>query len=162
MSFAGPGGLLLERRSCLAAPEHPAPSRAEPHVVVPIGPDFKPSDVPACCEDIRVAAAGEDVDVVCDASSLVDPDLGTIDGLARLALAIRRLGYDIRLDPAPCELAGLLVLVGLADVVPCAEQVQPAGSAQPAGSVVEARRQPEHREELRGVEEEDDPADAPA
>jgi hypothetical protein len=147
MSFAVPGGLLLERRSCLAVPEHPAPSHARVSIV-PIGPVLSPSDVPALCDGIRVAPPEETVDVVCDASALSQPDLGTIDGLARLALALRRLGYDIRLDPAPSELTGLLALVGLADVVRC------------AGSVVEARREAEHREELRGVEEEDDPADA--
>jgi hypothetical protein len=147
MSFAEPGGLLVERRSCLAVPEHPAPSHANVQIVVPIGPALSPSDVPALCEDIRVAPPEEDVDVVCDASALSQPDLGTIDGLAHLALALRRLGYDIRLDPAPSELIGLLALVGLADVVPC------------AGSVVEARGEAEHREELGSVEEKDDPAD---
>jgi hypothetical protein len=134
----------------LATPEHPAPSQAQPHMVVPIGPAFAPSDVPACCEGIRLAAPEGDVDVVCDLSALVDPDLGTIDGLARLALALRRLGCDVRLDQAPSELSGLLAFVGLADVMPC------------AGSAVEPRRQAEHRKELGGVEEEDDPADAPA
>lgn len=134
----------------MAVPEHPAPSYARAPIVVPIGPALSPADVPALCEGIRVAPPEEDVDVVCDVSALIHPDLGTIDGLARLALAFRRLGYDFRLDPAPSELTGLLALVGLGDVVPCAE------------SVVEPRRQAEHREELRGVEEEDDPADAPA
>jgi hypothetical protein len=148
MSFAGPGGLLLERRSCLAVPEHPAPAHAHVPIVVPVGPALSPSDVPALCEGFRVAPPGEDVDVVCDASAVSHPDLGTIDGLARFALALRRLGYDIRLDPAPSELIKLLALVGLAEVVPC------------AGSVVEARREAEHREEPGGVEEEDDPADA--
>ena len=133
----------------MAASERPAPPQPEPHLFMLIGRAFASADIPALCEGIQVvtvdAAAGP---MVCDASALVDPDLGTIDGLARLALALRRLGYDVRLGQAPAELIGLMTLVGLADVVPCAATLP-----------VEVRREPEHGEELRRVEEEDDPAD---
>ena len=45
------------------------------------------------------------------------PDLPLVDALARLQLAARRLGWEVRLvDPCP-QLCQLLHLVGLADVV---------------------------------------------
>jgi hypothetical protein len=148
MSFARLRGLLLERRSWLAAPERPAPSHPVALPVMPIGHAFAPADVPALCNGIRIATGDTAASIVCDASALVDPRLETVDGLARLTLALRRRGYDVRLGQAPVDLIDLIALVGLADVVPC------------AGSVVEARGEAEHREELGGVEEEDDPADA--
>lgn len=64
-------------------------------------------------------------------------DLAAVDGLARLALAARRLGCTIRLDEADPELVGLLALVGLAEV---------------AGLPGQVVGEPEDREEL-GTEE---------
>jgi STAS domain len=58
-----------------------------------------------------------DAVVVCDAGALIKPDLGTIDALARLALAARRNGRGMllrRASPALCE---LLALSALANVV---------------------------------------------
>jgi ABC-type transporter Mla MlaB component len=85
--------------------------------------------------------------VVCDVGALVDPDVGTVDALARLQLTAGRLGRHLRLRGASPELLDLLALVGLRDVVRCAE------------SGVEPGRQSEDREEPPGVEEERDPAD---
>jgi hypothetical protein len=70
--------------------------------------------------------------------------LGTIDALARLRLAARRLGIDVRVREAPDELCDLACFLGLAEALG-----------------LEPRRQPEEREERLGVEEEgklDDPA----
>jgi STAS domain len=114
-----------------------------------VGRDFTPADVPAVCQGLQVSFGDtRATPVVCDVSAIVEPDLGTIDGLARLALALRRLGLDVRLDRASAELTTLVALAGLADVVPCWAELP-----------VEVRREPEHGEELRRVEEEDDPAD---
>jgi len=60
------------------------------------------------------------------------PDLGTVDALARLQLAGRRLGFEVRLVAPTEELLELLELAGLVEVL----------------------RQPEEREEALGVEEE--------
>jgi len=79
----------------------------------------------------------------CDASRL-EPDLLTIDMLARLRLAAGRLGRDLRVDNVTGELCELLDFVGLREVL----GVEPCG-------------EPEEREERLGVEEEaelDDPA----
>jgi hypothetical protein len=81
--------------------------------------------------------------IVCDVGALA-PDAAAIDALARLQLAARRLGLEIRLSHASNELLGLLAFVGLSEVLR-----------------VEAGGQPEEREERLGAQEErelDDPA----
>jgi hypothetical protein len=79
-----------------------------------------------------------------DVSGL-DPDALTIDGLARLRLAVRRRGHDLLLRHASRELEQLIRFVGLADVLR-----------------VEPERQAEEREERLGVEEERELDDPPA
>jgi hypothetical protein len=59
-------------------------------------------------------------------------DLGTVDALARLQLAGRRLGFEVRVVAPSEELVELLELAGLVDVL----------------------RQPEEGKEPPGVEEE--------
>ena len=66
-------------------------------------------------------------------------DLGTVDALARLRLAGKRLGFEVRLTPTE-ELLELLELLGLVEVL----------------------WQPEEREEPLGVEEERELGDASA
>ncbi len=86
--------------------------------------------------------------IPCDVGGVTEPDMGTVDALARLQLAARRLGCSIRLRHASRELQELLSLAGLSDVLPCRTEL-----------VVEAEGQAEEREETRGVEEEGDPGD---
>jgi hypothetical protein len=78
-----------------------------------------------------------------DCSSLAQPDLGTVDELLRLDLALRRCDCELRLKRAGIPLRELIDFAGLAEVLR-----------------VEAGRQAEEREEPLGVEEEgelDDP-----
>lgn len=86
--------------------------------------------------------------VICGVAGLTDVDLAAVDALARLELVARRLGITLELRDAPDELRELLDLAGLREVVRCSDQLP-----------VEVRGQAEQREELRGVEEEADPAD---
>ena len=76
-------------------------------------------------------------EVPCDVRALVDPDAATVDVLARLQLAARRLGREIRLHNASLELQELLDFMGLTDVLR-----------------VEPRRQTEERKQRLGVQEE--------
>ena len=81
--------------------------------------------------------------ISCDVGAIV-PDIHAIDALARLQLAARRLGMEVRLRHASSELQELVGFAGLRDVLR-----------------VEAGRQSEQGEERLGVEEErelDDPA----
>jgi ABC-type transporter Mla MlaB component len=82
--------------------------------------------------------------IVCDVGGLA-VDATTVDALARLQLAARRLGHDVLVSGAPGELVELLELCGLRDVLR-----------------VEVRGQPEEREERLGVEEHREPLDRPA
>jgi hypothetical protein len=80
--------------------------------------------------------------IVLDAGALA-PDAVTVDLLARIQLAARRIGLEARLRGASQELLDLIVFSGLADVLR-----------------VEAQRETEEREERLGLEEErelDDP-----
>jgi hypothetical protein len=81
--------------------------------------------------------------IVCDVGTLA-PDAATVDVLARLQLAARRLGREVRLRNASGELRDLIAFVGLRDVL----RVEPGW-------------EPEEREQPFRVEEErelDDPA----
>lgn len=89
--------------------------------------------------------------VECDVAGLVEPDCATVDAVARLQLDARRRGREIVLRNASAQLQELLELSGLTDVIRCAD-----------GSGVEVGRQPEEREEPRGVEKKGDAADPSA
>jgi len=71
-------------------------------------------------------------------------DLRTVESLARLQLAARRCGLELRLTDVPAELEELITFIGLAEALG-----------------LEPRGQAEEREERVGIEEEgelDDPA----
>ena len=86
--------------------------------------------------------------ILVDVSAMTDPDCGTVDDLARLQLAARRLGQQVFLFGAGPRLIELVEMAGLADVLPAVQ-----------GSGVEVRRESEEGEEPLGVEEERNPAD---
>ena len=79
--------------------------------------------------------------IVCDLAGAV-ADAGTIDALARLQLAARRSGVELRLRDAPNELRDLLAFTGLSGVL----RLEPVG-------------EPKEREELLRAEEERDLGD---
>ena len=82
--------------------------------------------------------------IVCDVSALSEPNLKTIDVLARLQLCARRRGHELRLHEPSRNLDHLIAFVGLGECLR-----------------VEPRRQAEEREDALGVEEEgelDDPS----
>ena len=103
-----------------------------------IGPDD--ADALSDCVCARVAA-GEETPLACDVAEIEEPDMGTVDALARMALTARRLGRHVELRRARPDLRELLELAGLERLA------------------VEVGRKAEQREEPGGVEEEDDPAD---
>lgn len=88
---------------------------------------------------------------MCDLGAVGRADAVTVDALARLQLTARRLGCRIDVINACPQLEDLLVLVGLRDVVPLSRELG-----------LESGREPEHREERGGVEEERDPGDLSA
>ncbi len=81
--------------------------------------------------------------IICDVGAIA-PDVHALDALARLQLAARRLGMEVRLRHASRELQELVAFAGLRDVLR-----------------VDASGQAEQGEERVGVEEErelDNPA----
>ncbi len=88
-------------------------------------------------------AASDASTIVCDLSS-VTPNAAALDALARLHLNARRLGLELRLQHASCELASLIAFAGLDEVLR-----------------VELERKAEEGEERGGVEEEGQLDDLP-
>jgi hypothetical protein len=69
--------------------------------------------------------------VPCDVRG-AEPDAATVDALARLQLAARRCGCEIRLVHASSELLRLVAFMGLAEVLPEAATSR-GGAAGPTG-----------------------------
>jgi hypothetical protein len=55
--------------------------------------------------------------IVCDVANSAAPDLATVAALARLALELRRLGFELRLRSVPRELCELIELAGVGDLL---------------------------------------------
>jgi ABC-type transporter Mla MlaB component len=72
----------------------------------------------------------------------VAADAVAVDALARLALAARRSGCEVRLRGASPALLGLIELTGLAEVLRCEELAR--------GQLGVVERQPEQREDRLG------------
>jgi ABC-type transporter Mla MlaB component len=80
----------------------------------PIGRD----DLPGLCERVCALLADNGAGVLgCDVHG-VDADAVTVDALARLQLAARRKGCQVRLRNASGELLELVAFMGLGDVLP--------------------------------------------
>jgi ABC-type transporter Mla MlaB component len=77
-----------------------------------------PADLLGLCDRVCAVLAGSGANVgLCDVSG-VDPDAVTVDALARLQLAARRHGCQVRLRHASRELRALVAFMGLRDVLP--------------------------------------------
>jgi ABC-type transporter Mla MlaB component len=75
-------------------------------------------DLPGLCDRVcALLAAGSAGVVLCEIRS-VEPDAVTVDALARLQLAARRHGCQVRLCNASDELLELVSFMGLRDVLP--------------------------------------------
>ncbi|MEO5576196.1 MAG: STAS domain-containing protein [Gaiellaceae bacterium] len=96
-------------------------TRAPRSIAFSIHSPIARTDLPGLCD--RVCALLEQSGVrvaLCDAGG-VEVDAVTVDALARLQLAARRHGCQVRLRGASTELLELVALMGLSDVVPLDE-----------------------------------------
>jgi ABC-type transporter Mla MlaB component len=109
-------------------------------------------DAPDLCAKLTELLNNSDAErVVCDVGALVNPDIGTVDVLARLALTARRLGCQVQLRHARPRLQNLVGLVGL------------CGAGSPSERLpLEVEGQAEQWEHASGVEERGQPGDLPA
>jgi hypothetical protein len=86
---------------------------------------------------------GQDRPVVtCHVGAVVAPNLGTVDALCRLRMAVAHMGYVLRLIEATPQFEELLTWCGLDE-----------------DSLVQGERKAEEWEEPLGVEEEAEPGD---
>ena len=75
-------------------------------------------DLPGLCERVCAILARSGAGIaVCDVRG-VAPDAVTVDALARLQLAARRYGCQVRLRNASRDLHELVAFMGLRDVLP--------------------------------------------
>lgn len=111
----------------MAAPsESPAmsvqafPADTDPRtLVVVVGGRIDDVDIPMLCDSVCDLLRIHDVDrVVCDVGEVHAPDVVSVDALARLQLAAKRLGRSVSVRHAPSALRELLIFSGLAEIVP--------------------------------------------
>jgi ABC-type transporter Mla MlaB component len=75
-------------------------------------------DLPGLCDRVCTLLERTPAGVaICDVTG-VEPDAVTVDALARLQLAARRHGRQVRLRNASSELQALVAFMGLRDVLP--------------------------------------------
>jgi len=87
-------------------------------VVLVVGGPIGPADLHGLGEEASALLDRENAEVaVCDVRAAAH-DAVTVDALARLQLALRRRGCQVRLRHAPSELLDLLAFMGLRDVLP--------------------------------------------
>src|SRR3989442_4324369 len=91
---------------------------AQQTIMFAVGGPIARDDLPGLCERVRALMQTSRAAVaLCDVSG-VEPDAVTVDALARLQLAARRHGCQVRLRNASGELLELLAFMGLRDVLP--------------------------------------------
>ena len=91
---------------------------AEISVTFAVWGPIERDDLPGLCERVCAVFASSDARVaVCDVQG-VEPNAVTVDALARLQLAARRRGYQVRLRNTSRELRELVSFMGLTDVLP--------------------------------------------
>jgi ABC-type transporter Mla MlaB component len=94
------------------------PPRAPRTVAFAIHGPIERGDLPGLAERVCAILRSCDARVaLCDVEG-VEPDAVTVEALARLQLAARRLRCQVRLRGASSELLELVELMGLTDVLP--------------------------------------------
>jgi ABC-type transporter Mla MlaB component len=91
---------------------------AQPTLAFAIRGPISRADLPGLCDRVCALLEQSRAGVaVCDVGD-VRPDAVTVDALARLQLAARRHGCQVRLRYASAELIDLVMFMGLRDVLP--------------------------------------------
>jgi hypothetical protein len=127
-------------------PPRPPPDDARP-IRMSVRRPIDRASIPGLCAGLRFALETNPAGlVICETAGIDDPDIPTVEALARLHLTAKRLGCRFVLRDPAAELADLLELAGLSRLVGVDE-----------GSGFEPRREAEEREQPLGVEEERDP-----
>jgi ABC-type transporter Mla MlaB component len=75
------------------------------------------ADLPGLCDRVCALLRRARPEVAYCGVGGIEPDAVTVDALARLQLAARRCGCQVRLRGASDELRSLVAFMGLADVI---------------------------------------------
>jgi ABC-type transporter Mla MlaB component len=75
------------------------------------------SDLAGLCDRVCAILNGAGAEIACCDVAGVEPDAVTVDALARLQLAAKRVGCRVRLLGASSELLDLVAFMGLEDVL---------------------------------------------
>jgi ABC-type transporter Mla MlaB component len=75
------------------------------------------SDLAGLCDRVCAVLNGTGAEIACCDVAGVDPDAVTVDALARLQLAAKRAGCQVRLRRASSDLLELVAFMGLEDVL---------------------------------------------
>jgi ABC-type transporter Mla MlaB component len=75
------------------------------------------ADLPGLCDRVCALLTAREAAVVCCDVTDVGPDAATVDALARLLLAARKLGCEVRLRNASTPLLELVEFMGLSNVL---------------------------------------------
>ena len=87
-------------------------------IVFAISGPIRRADLPGLCVRICALLDRSHADIaLCDVRG-IEPDAVTVDALARLQLAARRYGCEVRLRHASSDLRELVAFMGLEDVLP--------------------------------------------
>jgi ABC-type transporter Mla MlaB component len=93
-------------------------TRAPQTIAFAVSGPIERADLPGLCDRVCGLLEGSGAGVaLCDIRG-VEPDAVTVDALARLQLAARRHGCQVRLRHASEELLDLVAFMGLRDVLP--------------------------------------------
>jgi ABC-type transporter Mla MlaB component len=86
-------------------------------VVFAIDGPIARSDLPRLCDQVCALLDRTGADIaLCDVTE-IEPDVVSVDALARVQLAVRRRGCQARVRGASSELLDLLAFMGLRDVL---------------------------------------------
>jgi len=93
------------------------PTSGRPEVTFAIRGPISRADLPGLCDRVCTLMAAREAAVVCCDVAGVGVDAATVDALARLQLAARKLGCEVRLRNASAALLELVEFMGLSNVL---------------------------------------------
>jgi len=93
------------------------PTSGPPEVTFAIRGPISRADLPGLCDRVCALLTTREAAVVCCDVTGVGPDAATVDALARLQVAARKLGCQVRLRNASMPLLELVEFMGLSNVL---------------------------------------------
>lgn len=122
------------RRGSPVPSQPPKPSR----VVVTLGGAAAPD---AICTGLRILLAElGPCPVDCDVAGVEQPDIATVDAIARVVLTARRLGCEVEVVGCSAALAELVAFAGLSRVIRLAPAQSSRGGRPKSGKKVSVSR----------------------